>query len=177
MRNSEQHSEKGAAFWFLHRLSGAHELPQAGSPFPGGSFFQHRLSGGRELPQACSPLTGGRFFACIKRGISPPVDGGNVAAPRGVGKRVDTCGFYPLNSRFPLFLSLAQTRDRRPLRNRGTAEDFFYRRGAQCAPMSRAIRSAGYHTAAQTVYSAQARHICAAQLVYALLWTATTSLI
>ena len=27
------------------------------------------------------------------------------------------------------------------------------------------------------VYSAQARHICAAQLVYALLWTATTSLI
>ena len=87
------------------------------------------------------------------------------------GKRVDTCGFYPLNSRFPLFLSLAQTRDRRPLRNRGTAEDFFYRRGAQCAPMSRPIRSAGYHTAAQTVYSAQARHICAAQLVYALLWT------
>ena len=54
---------------------------------------------------------------------------------------------------------------------------FFYRRGAQCAPMSRAIRSAGYHTATQTVYSAQARHICAAQLVYALLWTATTSLI
>ena len=52
-----------------------------------------------------------------------------------------------------------------------------YRRGAQCAPMSRAIRSAGYHTATQTVYSAQARHICAAQLVYALLWTATTSLI
>ena len=24
------------------------------------------------------------------------MDGGNVAAPRGVGKRVDTCGFYPL---------------------------------------------------------------------------------
>ena len=55
------------------------------------------------------------------------MDGGNVAAPRGVGKRVDTCGFYPLNSRFPLFLSLAYTRDRRPLRNRGTAEDFYYR--------------------------------------------------
>ena len=66
----------------------------------------------------------------------------SIMLPAG-GKRVDTCGFYPLNSRFPLFLSLAQTRDRRPLRNRGTAEDFFYRRGAQCAPMSRAIRSAG----------------------------------
>ena len=55
------------------------------------------------------------------------MDGGNVAAPRGVGKRVDTCGFYPLNSRFTLFLSLAHTRDWRPLRNRGTAEDFFFR--------------------------------------------------
>ena len=33
-----------------------------------------------------------------------------------MGKRVDTCGFYPLNSRFPLFCSLAQTEDRRPLR-------------------------------------------------------------
>ena len=27
--------------------------------------------------------------------------------PAAAGKRVDTCGFYPLNSRFPLFLSLA----------------------------------------------------------------------
>ena len=27
------------------------------------------------------------------------------------GKRVDTYGFYPLNSRFPLFLSLAQIAD------------------------------------------------------------------
>ena len=71
----------------------------------------HRPSGALELPQAGSPLTGGRFFACIKRGISPSVDGGNVAAPRGVGKRVDTCGFYPLNSRFPLFLSLAKIAD------------------------------------------------------------------
>ena len=26
------------------------------------------------------------------------MDGGNVAAPRGVGKRVDTCGFYPLGT-------------------------------------------------------------------------------
>ena len=32
------------------------------------------------------------------------------------GKRADTCGFYPLNSRFPLFPNPAQTRDRRPLR-------------------------------------------------------------
>ena len=64
-------------------------------------------------------LTGGAFFAEIQRE--------GFAAPCGGGKRVDTCGFYPLNSRFPLFLSLAHTRDRRPLRNRGTAEDFYYR--------------------------------------------------
>ena len=48
-------------------------------------------------------------------------------APAAAGKRADTCGFYPLNSRFTLFLSLAHTRDWRPLRNRGTAEDFYYR--------------------------------------------------
>ena len=49
---------------------------------------------------------------------------GRFTAPAAAGKRADTCGFYPLNSRFPLFPSLAQTRDRRPLRNRGTAEFF-----------------------------------------------------
>ena len=46
----------------LHRLTGARELPQAGSPLTGGSLFQHRLSGARELPQAGSSLTGGEFF-------------------------------------------------------------------------------------------------------------------
>ena len=37
-----------------------------------------------------------------------PYNGGGFAAET---KRVDTCGFYPLNSRFPLFLSLAQIAD------------------------------------------------------------------
>ena len=35
---------------------------------------------------------------------------GDCRAPRR-GKRVDTYGFYPLNSRFPLFPSLAQIAD------------------------------------------------------------------
>ena len=48
---------------------------------------------------------------------------------------------------------------------RGTAEDFFYRRGAQCAPMPKPIRSAGYRSATHTGYSAQARHNSAAQVV------------
>ena len=41
---------------------------------------------------------------------------GNCADAARAHKRVDTCGFYPLNSRFPLFPNPAQTRDRRPLR-------------------------------------------------------------
>ena len=89
-----------------------------------------------------------------------------------MGKRVDTCGFYPLNSRFPLFRSLAQTRDRRPLRNWNTAEDFFFRRGGpMCPPIPLPLRNARYITATHMVYSTQAQHNSVAQLVYALLWT------
>ena len=36
---------------------------------------------------------------------------GRFAAPAAAGKRADTCGFYPLNSRFPLFPNPAQTRE------------------------------------------------------------------
>ena len=72
--------------------------------------------------------------------------GGGVAANLWLGelrrlrrgnKRVDTCGFYPLDSRFPLFVSLAKSGERRPLRNRRTAEDFFFRMDALCAPCIR----------------------------------------
>ncbi len=45
-----------------------------------------------------------------------------------VGKRVDTYGFYPLNSRFPLLLSLAQIERPETALKKETAEDFFYRR-------------------------------------------------
>ena len=55
-------------------------------------------------------------FSLNLSGELPSADGRRFAVPTAVGKRVDTCGFYPLNSRFPLFLSLAQTGDRRPLR-------------------------------------------------------------
>jgi len=50
-------------------------------------------------------------FAPDGRGsFSLNLSGGIRRAPRR-GKRVDTYGFYPLNSRFPLFLSLAQIAD------------------------------------------------------------------
>ena len=96
--------------FFQHRLTGAHELPQAGSPLTGGRFFQHRLTGALELPQAGSPFPGGEFSAEPQRGIRRLRTAGTCRAPRQ-GKRVDTYGFYPLNSRFPLFLSLAQIAD------------------------------------------------------------------
>ena len=70
-----------------------------------------------------------------------------------------------LGLQFPLFLSLAQIRDRRPLRKKGTAEDFYYRRGAQCAPISLPLRSAGFRTATHIGCSTQARHTRVVQLV------------
>ena len=41
---------------------------------------------------------------------------GELRRLRRGNKRVDTCGFYPLDSRFPLFVSLVKIGERRPLR-------------------------------------------------------------
>ena len=93
---------------------------------------------------------------------------GNCADAARAHKRVDTCGFHPLvNHPFPLE-GLAKIGERRPLRKGGTAEDFFFRRGAQCAPMPRHIRSARYRSATQAGGSAQAQHTRVAQFVSAL---------
>ena len=52
-------------------------------------------------------------------------NGGERADAARAHKRVDTCGFHPLvDHPFPLE-GLAKIGERRPLRNRGTAEDFF----------------------------------------------------
>ena len=92
----------------------------------GFSFFSALTRRGIRNALACSPLTGGEFSLNISEGSAPPAAAGTCRAPRR-GKRVDTYGFYPLNSRFPLFLSPAKIGERRLLRNRGTAEDFYYR--------------------------------------------------
>ena len=73
-------------------------------------LFLHQLTGAHELPQAGSPLTGGGGFAEPQRGVAL-FGARRFAVPTAKGKRVDTYGFYPLNSRFPLFLSLAQIAD------------------------------------------------------------------
>ena len=81
----------------------------------GFSFFLGTDSAGHTNRAGGSLLTGEEFFACDQAGSCALRSAGIRRAPRR-GKRVDTCGFYPLNSRFPLFCSLAQTEDRRPLR-------------------------------------------------------------
>ena len=78
-----------------------------GSPCPGGIFFLHRATGVHELRQQYA-LSGRRVFRLNQAGT--------CADAARAHKRVDTCGFHPLvNHPFPL-ASLAQTRDRRPLR-------------------------------------------------------------
>ena len=106
---------------------------------------------------------GGEFFTEIQR---------VVRRTTAMGKRVDTYGSYPLNSCFPLLLSLAQTRDQRPetALKKGKAEDLFYRRGAQRAPISLPIRSVRYFTATHAVKSTQARHTRVARIVYGCWW-------
>ena len=65
-------------------------------------------------------------FAPNGRGGFRWTSAGSAPTRRG-HKRVDTCGFHPLvNHPFPLD-SLAQIADMWPLRNRGTAEGFFFR--------------------------------------------------
>ena len=118
---------------FLHRLSGALELPLAGSPFLGGSFSAPAERGTRTA-LACSPLTGGEFFAEIQRGDSPSADGGSVAAPaagtapypRRWAKRKGHLRFPFLFELLPFPCFLIWRRlpicDRSEIR--GTAEDF-----------------------------------------------------
>ena len=89
----------------------------------GFSFFLGTDSAGHTNRAGGSLLTGEEFFACDQAGSCALRSAGIRRAPRR-GKRVDTYGFYPLNSRFPLFLSLAQTRDRRPLRSGGRQRIF-----------------------------------------------------
>ena len=86
----------------------------------------------------------------------------HLAAPAAGGKRVDTCGFYPLDSRFPLLLSPAKIGERRPLRNRGTAVGLLLRVFLRLFAVHR------QRTATHTGYSAQVRHNSAAQFFSAL---------
>ena len=97
-------SNSAVLFFSRHKVTGAHELPQAGSPLTGGSFsapadrgtrtaaggfapdgrllLLHRLTGAHELPQAGSPYPGGSFSAPAERGTRTAAGG---FAPDGRG--------------------------------------------------------------------------------------------
>ena len=122
-----------------HRRSGALE-PRRRFILSGRQAFSAPIRRGTRVALAILSVRAESFSLNLS-GELPSADGRRFAVPTAVGKRVDTCGFYPLNSRFPLFLSLAQTRDRRPLRNRGTAVGLPVCRGAHCASITRPIRS------------------------------------
>ena len=85
---------------FRHRLSGAYELRKRVRP-DGAAPFLHRPSGVRELPQAGSPFPGGKFFAEPQRGIRRlRTAGASRRPPRGRRrthgggqKGRTTCGF------------------------------------------------------------------------------------
>ena len=95
---------KVAAFSFFCRDFAGYMSCVSNTSCLGGSLFCSGLL--VDLNRAGDSLyQGGEFFAEIQRG---------VRRTTAVGKRVDTYGFCPLNSRFPLLLSLAQTRDRKP---------------------------------------------------------------
>ena len=85
---------------FRHRVSGAYELRKRVRP-DGAALFLHRPSGVRELPQAGSPFPGGKVFAEPQRGIRRlRTAGASRHPPRGRRrthgggqKGRTTCGF------------------------------------------------------------------------------------
>ena len=95
---------------------------------------------------------------------------GNCADAARAHKRTDTCGFRPLvNLPFPLD-SLAQIADMQPLRNKGTAEDFFFRVFLNLFAGSDTVL---LH---MRVNQRKARHDSAAQILGTLYRTAPTNL-
>ena len=137
--------------------------------YPDGSSFLHRLCGGTSCVSN-TPLTGGRFSLNLSGGIR--------RAPRRGQKGRDTCGFpSSLNSYLSLVRqSGAYQRPATAPKQGGRQRDFFFRRGAQCAPITQPIRNARYRTATHTVKSAQARHDSVAQPFNTLYRTAPMNL-
>ena len=82
---------------------------------------------------------------------------GGSPARRG-HKKETPCGFLLLVN-LPLSLrGHGENRRDETAPKRGTAEDFFFRRGAQSAPITQPIRNARYPTATHIGYSPQAQH-------------------
>ena len=95
---------------------------------------------------------------------------GNAPCPRRGAKRKGHLRFPFLFELlpFPLLHSLTQTRERRPLRNKGNGRGFFLCYGRTTFgghPLEQPVRSVGYITATQVGYFQQAQHTRVAQFV------------
>ena len=78
---------------------------------PDDSFFLHRMTGEHELPQAGSPLTDGRYSLEIKRRVAL-CGARESAAPAAGAKRKGHLRFpFLFDSYLPLSVSLAQIAD------------------------------------------------------------------
>ena len=124
----------------MHKLRAVH-------PFRAAPFL-HRLTGARELPQAGSPLTGGKFFAEPQQRNSPSADGGSGAAPAAGAKRKDNLRFSFLFELLPFPYSLVWRR--LPTCDRFEKENG---RGFLLPCLSLPIHSVRYRTATHTGYS------------------------
>ena len=112
-----------------------------------------------ELPQAGSPFPGGKFSAEPQRGDSPSADGGSVPRPAAGAKRKDNLRFSFLFELLPFPCLLA--RRRFPICDRSEKG---YGRGFFLPYLSQPVRSVRYITATQVISFTQARHSSAAQL-------------
>ena len=142
----------------------------AGGFAPNGRLlFLHRLTEAHELPQAGSPLTGGGFFAEIQRWGFAVCGRRDVAAPAAGAKRKGHLRFPFLFGLlpFPCFLIWRRlpTCDRSDI---GNGRGFFL----PC--LSQPVRRVRYYSATHTVYSTQARHTRVAQIVFTLFRPAPT---
>ena len=128
----------------------------------------HLLTGAHELPQAGSPLTGGEFFAEPQRGDSPSADGGSVAAPAaGTAPYPRRRAKRKGHLRFPFLFELLPFPCFLIWRRLPTCDRFEKRngRGFFLPCFSQPVRTTRYITATQTGKSTQARHARVAQLV------------
>ena len=125
-----------------------------------GSFFCTEFPGHTNCVSVFAP-DGRGFFAEPQRGVAL-FGVRRCAVPTARGKRVDTYGFYPLNSHFLLGGFGADCRHVTAAK-RGTAVGLLLRLFRKIFAVHR------QRTATQAVYSAQARHTRVAQFVCTLL--------
>ena len=135
---------------FLHRPSGVLELRERVRP-DGAAPFLHRLTGAHELPQAGSPFPGGEFSAKPQRGIRRLRTAGTCRAPRRGQKGRDTCGFpSSLNSYLSLVRWSGADCRHVTAAKRGNGRGFFLCYGRTTfgvRPLEQPIRSVRYRSA------------------------------